>query len=79
MKNPSNQKLNVRVRDKKRKLTICLDNDKDFILCTWAKSNNIINHYGMPNRSAAVEKMIEMFIKKKGNSNEKSPDNLRTP
>ena len=54
-------KLNTRTRDKKRRLTICLDNDKDFKLCAWADSNGITNHYGMPNRSAAIEKLIDLF------------------
>lgn len=57
------QKLNQRVRDKKRKLTVCLDLQSDFNLCNWAKSRGIINHYGTPNRSAAIEKLIELFTK----------------
>lgn len=55
------QKLNIRVRDRKRKLSICLDNNKDALLCNWANRNGITNHYGLPNRSAAIEKLIELF------------------
>lgn len=54
-------KLNIRNRSLKKQISLTISEDHDLAICRFAIEKEILNQFGQPNRSGAVERLIELF------------------